>query len=198
MIHPQTELFVRGDGVGAGVRATEPLPRGTVLWVRDVLDVVMAAEALDDLPPSLRAQVDRLGYRDASGRWILCWDAGKHVNHSCDPVMRGVGHDAMIAVRDVATGEEITCDYAECNLEQPLRCACGAATCRGVIEPTTEGAVWKRWQVEVEGAVQAGRALAQPLAEVAIEAEQLVAVLSGEHPVPRLAEVGIRPNLDRT
>lgn len=195
-MHPDTELFVRDDGVGAGVRATLPLARGTILWVRDALDVLMAPEAVEALPPSLRAQVERLGYRDASRRWILCWDAGKHVNHSCDPVMRGVGHDAMIAVRDVATGEEITCDYAECNLEQALRCACGAATCRGVIEPTTDGEAWKRWQVEVEGAVQAGSVLAQPLAEVAIEAERLAAVLSGQQPVPRLAEVGIRQNLD--
>ena len=131
MIHPDTHLEVIHEDVGLGVRASADIPRGTLLWVRDALDVVLTGHEVRALPVRLRAQAERLGYQDSAGRTIVCWDAGKNVNHACAPAMRGVGHDAMIAVRDIAAGDEITCDYAECNLQEVLTCLCGAPTWRG-------------------------------------------------------------------
>ena len=194
MMHSSTEVFVRSDGVGVGVRATAPLPAGTVLWVRDALDVALSPAAFTELPPALRKQVERLGYRDSRGQWIVCWDAGKFVNHCCEPTMRGVGHDAMIAVRDVAAGDEIFCDYAECNLEQPLQCECGASACRQQVSSAVAPEVWRQWQREVEGAVDRARHLAQPLAAVSV-GEGLEAILAGGRPVPNLADVAIRPKV---
>lgn len=94
---------------------------------------------------------------------MLCWDAGRYVNHSCRPSMRGLGLAAQIAVRDVAAGEEITCDYGECNLATPLRCACGEPGCRGEIRGDDVLAFASRWDGEVAGALQRGRRLPQPL-----------------------------------
>ncbi len=189
MMHPATELHVRTDGVGVGVRATEPIPVGTLLWVRDVLDVVLEPDAVSGLDSVLRATVRRLGYRNARGQWIVCWDAGKHVNHSCEPTMRGVGHDAMIAVRAVGAGEEITCDYAECNLDEPLSCRCGAPSCRGTIGAPIPELEWQRWQGEVEAAV-AHAPRFQPLSRVCEDAD-VRRVLAGERPVPALADVAM-------
>jgi uncharacterized protein len=74
----------------------------------------------------------------------LFWDLTcqtRWFNHSCDPNTEVMAEwDAetqtvkawWVALRDIAVGEEITYDYgfaAECA--EP--CACGAATCRGVI-----------------------------------------------------------------
>ncbi|MBO6935175.1 MAG: hypothetical protein JJ863_09365 [Deltaproteobacteria bacterium] len=192
MMHPATELFVRTDGVGVGVRATEALPLGTLLWVRDALDLVLEPNAIRRLAPALRAPVRRLGYRNARGQWIVCWDAGKHVNHSCDPTMRGVGHDAMVAVRAVRVGDEITCDYAECNLDETLSCLCGAPSCRGSIGGPIAEATWKRWQQEVEAAVARADHLPQPLLKVC-EDPRVAQVFAGGRPVPTLSDVAISP-----
>ena len=47
--------------------------------------------------------------------------------------MVGVGGTIEIAVRDVAAGEEITCEYATLNLTEPMDCRCGASGCRRTI-----------------------------------------------------------------
>jgi hypothetical protein len=60
------------------------------------------------------------------------------INHSCAPnAGLRFEHDApvLVALRDIAPGEEITWDYST-TLSDPhwrMTCACGAADCRGVI-----------------------------------------------------------------
>ena len=190
MIHPDTSV-VEVDAIkGLGVRATTSIPRGTVLWVRDAVDVVLSPEQVDALDGALAEHVDRLGYQDHLGRTIVCWDGGKYVNHSCAPTMRGVGPDAMIAVVDVAAGDEITCDYAECNLDEPFRCACGAAECRGLVGASVASEEWSRWQTDVEAAVRLGAHVAQPLAKLCVDAG-LVRVLDGSSKVPPIAAVAL-------
>ncbi len=59
-------------------------------------------------------------------------------NHSCEPNC-GLRVDAsgfdMIALRDIAAGEELTYDYSthQEHPEEDMLCCCGAASCRGVI-----------------------------------------------------------------
>lgn len=56
-------------------------------------------------------------------------------NHSCNP---NTGYDGLnvVALRDIAPGEELTVDYASyCNDDaEPFACRCGAANCRGWIQ----------------------------------------------------------------
>lgn len=65
------------------------------------------------------------------------------VNHSCNPStglrLTQMGY-RMIALRDIAPGDEITYDYSTYIGETPerLSCACGAAGCRGTIGPFRE------------------------------------------------------------
>lgn len=55
-------------------------------------------------------------------------------NHSCDP---NTGYSGLnvVALRDIAAGEELTLDYSDfCNEDmEPFDCACGAPGCRGRI-----------------------------------------------------------------
>ena len=75
---------------------------------------------------------------------LLFWDLAcqtRWFNHSCDPnseVMSKWDHEAntlrawWVAKRDIDVGEEITYDYAfVAEVAEP--CACGAASCRGLI-----------------------------------------------------------------
>ena len=58
----------------------------------------------------------------------------RHVNHSCSPntYMRLFRRRVeFYALRDIAPGEELTCDYGETHHEGALACRCGSERCRG-------------------------------------------------------------------
>jgi len=58
----------------------------------------------------------------------------RHINHSCSPnaVLRiSQGRVEFYAMREVAGGEELTCDYGESHHEGRLVCRCGSASCVG-------------------------------------------------------------------
>lgn len=73
-----------------------------------------------------------------SGQVRILWDERPEdwapQNHSCEPNTGYRGLD-VVALRDVAIGEELTLDYETfCNEDMaPFDCACGASTCRGRI-----------------------------------------------------------------
>lgn len=63
-------------------------------------------------------------------------NALRYVNHSCSPntYLRVFNHHVeFYALRDIAQGEELTCDYGETHHEGTLPCKCGSPGCRGFI-----------------------------------------------------------------
>jgi hypothetical protein len=55
-------------------------------------------------------------------------------NHSCDPNIGVQGQIVFIALRHIASGEELTHDWATTDDDDySMICRCGAAVCRGVI-----------------------------------------------------------------
>jgi SET domain-containing protein len=105
----------------------------------------------DFAPGEIIACVDGILWREEEDRddtyslwldegWYLdMLDQTRWINHSCDPnaeieaeVHDGAAWARVIALRAIRAGEEITYDYAFiAELAEP--CACGAATCRGLI-----------------------------------------------------------------
>jgi hypothetical protein len=151
MIHPDTELRFIDSTLGFGVFATRFIRRGTITWVRDDLDQVIAPARVAVLPPPYRDLLDRYTFRNAAGCHILCWDLGRYMNHSCTPSCLGLDEDFEIAVRDLYPGEELTDDYATLYLQDHERfpCHCGAPTCRGRVGPedaTGQTALWRELQ----------------------------------------------------
>lgn len=134
VIHPHTRVEHISEVIGLGVVATARIPRGTIVWTQDALDRVLSEQAAAELAPASRQMLERYAHRDEHGRYVLCWDAGKFINHSCDPNLRGIGTWFQVARRDIEPGEEITCDYAECNTTDALRCSCQRVQCRGNVE----------------------------------------------------------------
>ena len=59
-----------------------------------------------------------------------------YINHSCNPNAGMRGQICIVAMRDIAPGEEITIDYAMVDSSgyDAFPCACGAADCRGQID----------------------------------------------------------------
>ncbi len=60
---------------------------------------------------------------------------GVFLNHSCEPNAGVVDDTVVIALRDIAPGEEITFDYSTTMSEQfeTMQCLCGRPNCRQVI-----------------------------------------------------------------
>jgi SET domain len=121
------ESAIEGLGVFAACarRAGDPIRR---------IHVVREITADAPLREDLGERQDHCDYPD--GRVVLLGFPDRHVNHSCDPsaYVRYDGDAAwLVARRDIAAGDEITCDY-NINITGGTSwpCHCGAARCRGV------------------------------------------------------------------
>jgi len=165
MIHPATELRPVNARIGYGVFATQPIPAGTITWVRDRFDQSLPADSVRDLPGILHKALLRYSYRDTDGSYVLCWDHARFNNHSCEPACRTVD-DFDVAVRDIPTGGELTIDYGVINVPEALDCHCGAASCRGVIRAMDADRLGDAWDAEVLAAIQRSPSVAQPLADL--------------------------------
>jgi hypothetical protein len=163
MIHPHTALRYVGPEVGVGVFATRLIPRGTIVWVQDGLDQVLEPEFVDGLDDIRRAEVVKYGYRDPQGRWILCWDDGRFVNHSFHANCIGTAWDLEIAVRDIPAGTELTDDYGSLNLEEPMDCLPEFGTDRTQALPDDLLRYAADWDRQVLEALQDYAAVEQPL-----------------------------------
>jgi uncharacterized protein len=75
-------------------------------------------------------------------------EPGDFVNHSCEPNCGIRGSILVVAMRDIAVGEEITFDYAMCDSSpyDEFVCECGEPTCRRLIT----GADWMRPDLQVK------------------------------------------------
>jgi SET domain-containing protein len=178
MIHPDTELCWISAEIGHGVRATRRIPKGTLTWVLCSLDRVLTRADVDALGPQYRPFVDRYAYVDHLNRQILCWDGGRHVNHHCDANSRALGFEAQIAIRDIEPGEELTCDYGECNLDESLGCHCGSPRCRGTITAA-----------DLQAAVAAAAEIEQPLLKFTSDPPEIEAILRGTIAVPSILSI---------
>ena len=130
---------------GKGVFAGRPIPAGTLVWVRSELEPVYPVPQLSLLSAAIRAYVNRYAYVDQRGDFVLCIDNGKYVNHSCDPATLSFPPEFNLAVRDIAPGQEITCDYGVSELTEPLPCQCGAETCRKFVMPEDARRLVPEW-----------------------------------------------------
>jgi len=68
-------------------------------------------------------------------------EAGDMLNHSCEPNCGLLGQTLLVAMRDVAPGEELCFDYAMCDDSDydEFQCLCGEPTCR----ETITGSDWR-------------------------------------------------------
>jgi SET domain-containing protein len=122
------KLIVKQGIAGRGVFAWEPITRGTQI-------IAFTGPLLrykDTTPKTLALQIGQDLYLGASGH------ADDYINHSCKPNcgLQIAGLDVrLIALRDIATDEEICFDYSttmnEDDFEMP--CKCGSSVCRGIV-----------------------------------------------------------------
>ncbi len=162
MIHPHTELRFIDDAIGFGVFATAPIPRGTVVWVRDPLDRELPPDEVARLPRPVLERAEKYCYRNRLGHYILCWDHTRFVNHSFTANCVTTPYHLEIAVRDIAAGEQITNDYGTLNIVEPFE-AFDEGHHRTVIYPDDLAKYHAEWDAALANAFPALAEVEQPL-----------------------------------
>ncbi len=100
---------------GLGLFLAEPIAAGVRVWTFDTrIDRTFTSADLEALPALARQHIEAHAvYNAARDRWMMPGDDARFINHANRANTRSLetafGDD--IAVRDLARGEEITCDY---------------------------------------------------------------------------------------
>ena len=142
---------------GIGLKVLEPVRKAEI-----ITEYIGRAIAAKDLNKTFRRyQYDRRLYILSLGNGIFL-DArekgslARFMNHSCDPnclvqlwKVKGRLRAAVVALRDIPAGEEMTFDYqwAPHPSRAPTKCHCNSVNCRGTLETKThvvlEEEFWK-------------------------------------------------------
>lgn len=102
---------------GIGVYTAVAVPAGAVLWEYDPpVDLEIPPDEMASIPEPHQARLRHFSYMDESGVYILCGDNARFMNHSEEPNCDDTGHVTR-AARDIAAGEELTCDYRAFDME---------------------------------------------------------------------------------
>jgi SET domain-containing protein len=111
MIIPWVRIVWISDQKGYGLVASRPIPKGTVTFAQDGLDIVIPNDGIDRVDPQLMEYVEKYSYEDYLGNRIVSWDLAKYMNHDDDANTLTTGYGFEVAVRDIEEGEEVTDDY---------------------------------------------------------------------------------------
>ncbi len=163
VIHPDTELRFINDQIGFGVFAKKFIPKGTIVWALDDLDLVLDESYVASLEPIRRKPVMKYSYRNGKGNYILCWDIGRFVNHSFDSNCIDTAYDFELAARDIHPGEELTDDYGFLNLNEPFDCLPEEGSNRTKVMPDDLLYYYKEWDQKALEAMKYFHKVEQPL-----------------------------------
>lgn len=183
MIHPDTELRFINSHIGYGVVATRLIPKGTITWVRDDLDQTLTPAQVERLGPAYQSVINTYAYIDCRGDFVLCWDLGRYVNHSCEPSCRSAGYDFEVAVRDIHPGEQLTDEYGYLNPQYDFSCACGSPVCRTHVRVGDLLRYARVWDQQTEGPFHLIPTVAQPLWSLLREKDEVNACLVRKQPI---------------
>ena len=122
---------------GKGVFATEPIAAGECIYTMSGTEI--SEEALDELLDAEQIRFDD-PFEIGGGKYLLLDPLPVLTNHSCEPNAGIRGTNELFALRDIATGEEITFDYAttvgrngEGQSDWELPCLCNTPSCRKIV-----------------------------------------------------------------
>lgn len=98
---------------GVGVFAAARIAKDTLVWrLEPGFDRIISPDELDTLPATTRDFIGRYAYFDRIlGAYLLDGDHCRFMNHSETPCIEFRVGGTGYLLRDVAPGEELTCDY---------------------------------------------------------------------------------------
>ena len=135
------------DRGGHSVFARERIEKGELIVVWS--GMLVNGTTLDTLAQTVRRyslQVEEDSFLVS----LTDCEPADYVNHSCDPNAGLSGQIALVALRRIAPGEEVTYDYAmsDGSAYDEFRCLCGAESCRGRVrgDDWKLAELWRRYE----------------------------------------------------
>jgi SET domain-containing protein len=126
-------LVVRPSPIhSVGVFAAKPLRKGAriIEYTGQRISPDEANERYDGAPRTYLYGLD-------DGKTVIDGEGiAAYLNHSCDPnceVDEAKGRVWIVAIRDIAAGEELLWDYNLYDDDDPAPCHCGSPKCRGTM-----------------------------------------------------------------
>lgn len=131
-LSPRLAVKLNPEKGGKGVFAVQAVPAGSLVGMWS--GVVMDTNRLQ----RLTARERQMSVQVEEGLYLVSALPGEgpdFINHSCDPNVGLNGQIALVAMRDIAPGEEVCLDYAMCDGSpyDEFECGCGSHICRGKI-----------------------------------------------------------------
>ncbi len=163
MMHPDTELGFVNETIGYGVFATKFIPKGTITWALDELDQTFNETYVNSLNKIQRQNLLKYCYRDNQGKYILCWDIAKFVNHSFNANCISTAYEFEIAIKDIYPGEQLTDDYGYLNVDEPFNCVQEPNSSRTKVMPDDILYFYQEWDEKVAEAMKYFNNVEQPL-----------------------------------
>ena len=143
---------------GRGLFAIEPIGAGEVVAVKgghiiDTATLRALPSHLQETDIQIADHLHLAALTDDEFEAVMLF-----INHSCDANVGVAGNVVLMAMRDVAPGEELTLDYClfDAAPTTPMDCHCGSALCRRVI--TSDD--WRRPELQARYAGWFSRYLA--------------------------------------
>lgn len=163
MMHPHTELRLINPEIGYGVFATAFIPTGTLVYVKDELEIEIPLAQYKQISPVYRQIIDKYAFIDEQGTRVLSWDHAKYVNHCCQCNTMSTGYGFEIAIRDIQPGEQITDEYGMFNMEHDLELSCSQPNCRRRVTNHDFDLYYPQWDEQIRHALASLRQVSQPL-----------------------------------
>lgn len=133
-LSPALEARAVGDRGGYGVFARQPVRQGALLlaWGGRVVDQATLL-ALPEDAQCMSLQIEDDLFLISTDQI----DPADYINHSCNPNAGMSSATTVVALHDIAAGDEVCYDYAMTDSSPINRflCACGSALCRERIAP---------------------------------------------------------------
>jgi hypothetical protein len=163
MMHPDTELRFVSEEIGLGVFATKWIPKGTIVWALDDLDMILDEAYIESLDRVRKEIVYKYAYQHNDGKYVLCWDHARYVNHSFHANCVSTAYEFELAARDIQPGEELTCDYATLGEDEPFFCLPEEGSFRTRVLPDDYLYFYKEWDDLARDAFRHFLLVPQPL-----------------------------------
>ena len=129
-LSPKIEIRSREGNASLGGFASEWIKKDELIlvWSGFIVNLSQYHELPDEIQRHT-IQVEEDAY-------LASWtedEPADFINHSCEPDTGLIGQLTLVAMRDIAPGEEVTFDYATCDgtAYDEFLCDCHADTCRG-------------------------------------------------------------------
>ncbi len=163
MMHPDTALATVDPDIGLGVVATRLIPKGTIVFAKDQLDIELPPNHPLIDHPAYQDLIEKYAYSEPDGTRVIAWDIAKYINHCCQPSTLSTGYGFEIAIKDLQPGDEITDDYAIFSSIFRTQLICQHQPCRQYVRPDDFDRCYPEWDGKIRDALAFLRGVDQPL-----------------------------------